>query len=39
MEQDGGISEKDRIAKKIKNITESEAIADYEHLKNIDIKK
>jgi hypothetical protein len=38
MDQCGGISEKDRIAKKIKNITESEAISDYEHLKNIDLR-
>ena len=35
----GGASEKDKIAKKIKNITEEEAIKDYEHLKEIDLKK
>lgn len=35
----GGASEKDKIAKKIKNITEAEAIKDYEHLKEIDLKK
>lgn len=39
MEQHGGISEKDRIAKKLKDVTESEAITDYEHLKQIDITK
>jgi hypothetical protein len=37
MDQYGG-SEKDTIAKKIKNITEEEAISDYEHLKTIDLK-
>ena len=35
----GGASEKDKIAKKIKNITEEEAIKDYNHLKEIDLKK
>ena len=38
MNQQGG-SDKDKIAKKIKNITEEEAIKDYEHLKTIDLKK
>jgi 16S rRNA G966 N2-methylase RsmD len=38
MNQQGG-SDKDKIAKKIKNITEEEAIKDYEHLKIIDLKK
>lgn len=35
----GGATVKDKIAKKIKNITEEEAIKDYEHLKEIDLKK
>jgi tRNA G10 N-methylase Trm11 len=36
----GGSSlDKDKIAKKIKNITEEEAIKDYEHLKEINLKK
>jgi 16S rRNA G966 N2-methylase RsmD len=38
MNQQGG-SDKDKISKKIKNITEEEAIKDYEHLKTIDLKK
>lgn len=33
------LTEKKAIAKKLKNITEDEAIKDYEHLKQIDLKK
>jgi hypothetical protein len=36
--QEGSGSEKDKIAKKIKNITQEEAINDYEHLKRMDLK-
>lgn len=34
----GGTSEKDKITKKIKNITQEEAIKDFEHLKRMDLK-
>ena len=37
--QQGGISEKDKISKKIKNITEEEAISDYNHLKQMNLTK
>jgi len=39
--QQGGASltEKEKISKKIKNITEEEAIKDYEHLKQMDLSK
>jgi hypothetical protein len=33
------LAEKKAIAKKIKNITEEEAIKDYEHMKGLDLKK
>jgi len=33
------LNEKNTIAKKLKNITEEEAINDYEHLKQMDLKK
>ena len=33
------LAEKKAIAKKIKNITEEEAIKDYEHMKDLDLKK
>jgi 16S rRNA G966 N2-methylase RsmD len=33
------LAEKKIIAKKLKNITEEEAVKDYEHLKQIDLKK
>jgi hypothetical protein len=36
--QEGSGSQKDKIAKKIKNITEEEAVNDFEHLKRIDLK-
>ena len=38
MNNQSGGSEKDKISKKIKNITEEEAIREYEHLKTIDLK-
>ena len=34
----GGSSEKDKLTKKIKNITQEEAIQDFEHLKRMDLK-
>lgn len=37
--QEGSGFYKDKIAKKIKNITQEEAINDYEHLKRMDLKK